>query len=175
MGATASISGTALNSVGGIAGGIAKRRALDAAAGQLNEEATQSVAAGIQANQQARRQANYVLSNAQARIAGGGLTTTGTSAVRTQGEIAAQGEYNARTAIYQGEDRAAELNYRASTLRNEGTAAQTSGILQGVSSAIKGGQSFYDKYGSSFSPSSYFTPRIDPGTTDASDYGGALA
>lgn len=122
--------------------GVQQKRADDQSAAMLNQEAGQSIAAGIQGAIQQRRRGAYVASQAQARIAGGGLTTTGVSAVNTIGDIKGQSEYNALTSIYQGEDRASELNYRASVMRSEGNAAQVAGIVNGISS----GESFYSKY-----------------------------
>jgi len=162
MGSTTMLMGTALSSGAKIYGGYAQNAAMQGAAGQLQQEAGQSVASGIQGAIEANRRADYVGSNAQARIAAGGLTTTGRSAVVTLGRIAGQGEYNARTALYQGYDRAQELDFRAQTMRNEGSAAETAGWIGGASSALSGyqrvltmhpssplygTQSFYSKYG----------------------------
>lgn len=147
MGATALLAGTALSAGGKIAGGYAQKGALDASASQLEQEAGQSVASGIQGAIQDRRRATYVASNARASTAAGGLTTTGTSAIANVGQIRGQGEYNALTALYQGEDRAQELDYRATGERRAGSNAVTSGWISGASSVLSGGTSFYDKYG----------------------------
>jgi len=147
MGATALGVGTILSVTGKIAGGQAQKRADDYAAASLSQEAGQSVASGIQGAIMDRRKAAYVASSARARIAGSGLATTGTSAIKTVGDIRGTGEYNALTSLYQGEDRALELGIRATGLRNEGSAAQTAGWIGGVSTVLSGGQSFYDKYG----------------------------
>lgn len=126
--------------LGKVAAGYAQKSALDTAAGQLTQEAGQSVASGIQGAIGDRRRAAYVASNARARIAGGGLATTGTSAQETIGGIKGQGEFGALTSLYQGEDRASELNFRADQMRNQGDNAVASGWLSG-------GTSFYGKYG----------------------------
>lgn len=181
MGATASMTGTLLQGTSKAVGGIRQKQAMDAAAGELDTEAGQSVASGIQGAIQDRRKATYIASSAQARTAGSGLATTGTSAIANQGQILAQGEYNARTAIYQGEDRANELSYRGTQMRNEGAAAQNAGFESGVASVMKGGQSFFDKYGDAGSLASYpgltklFASSINPNTTYASDYSGEVA
>lgn len=147
MGATALIAGTALSVGGKIAGGYATRNAMDASAAELQQEAGQSVASGIQGAIQDRRRAAYVASNAQARIAGAGLTTTGTSAQEVIGQIKGEGEYKALTSLYQGYDRSSELNFRAGQMRTEGSNAITAGWLSGMSSVLSGGSSFYDKIG----------------------------
>lgn len=122
--------------------GVQQKQAYDRSAAETAQEAGQSVAAGIQGAQQQRRKGAYVASQAQARIAASGLTTTSGSAVNTIGDIRGQGEYNALTALYQGEDRGSELNYRAATARSEGQAAETAGVIN----AAAGGMSFYNKY-----------------------------
>lgn len=147
MGATALLAGTAIVAGGKIAGGYAQKNALDSAAGELSQEAGQSVAAGIQGAIQDRRRATYVASSARARTAAGGMTTTGTSAIANVGEIRGQGEYNALTALYQGADRASELNFKAAGMRQSGSNAVTAGWISGISSVLSGGTSFYDKYG----------------------------
>lgn len=120
-------------------GGAAQKNADDTAAGELQQEAGQSVAAGIQGAIASRRRATYVASKAQAGIAAGGLATTGTSAEDTIGGIKGQGEYEAQTAMYQGYDRASELDFRAGQLRNQGNNAMVASVLSGAGS-------FYDKY-----------------------------
>jgi hypothetical protein len=147
-----------------VAGGYAQKNALDASAAQLSQEAGQSVASGIQGAIQDRRRAAYVASNARAAIAGGGLSTTGTSAIQTVGQIRGEGEYRALTSLYQGQDRASELDYRASSMRNAGSNAVTSGWISGISSVLSGGSSFFDKYGAD-TPSTLTSSRYSGGYT----------
>lgn len=147
MGATAILAGTALGAGGKIAGGYAQRGALDASAAQLEQEGGQSIASGIQGAIQERRRATYVASNARAATAAGGLATTGTSAIANVGQIRGEGEYRALASIYQGYDRASELDFRAAGMRNEGSNAIKSGWISGMSTVLSGGTSFYDKYG----------------------------
>lgn len=122
-----------------IAGGFAQKSAADSAAGQISQEAGQSVASGIQASIEDRRRATYVASNARARTAASGLTTTSTSAIANVGNIRGEGEYRALTDLYQGADRASELNFRAGQLRTQGDNAVAASVLSGATS-------FYDKY-----------------------------
>lgn len=126
-----------------VAKGLAQKGADDNAAAEMTQEAGQSVAAGIQGAEAQRRRTAYVVSNARAKIAGGGLSTTGTSAQSTVSNIEGQGEYEALTQVYQGADRASELNYRSDQLRTQGSNAVVQGFV--------GGASMFDKYaGSSF-------------------------
>lgn len=146
MGATAAI-GLAVQAYGKVSAGYAQKGALDASATELSQEAGQSVASGIQGAIQDRRRATYVASNARARTASSGVATTGTSAITNVGQIRGEGEYRALTSLYQGEDRASELNYRGDQMRTEGSNAVTTGWLSGMSSVLSGGSSFYSKYG----------------------------
>lgn len=141
------LAGTAISVIGKVSSGYAQKGALDSSATQLQQEAGQSVASGIQGAIQDRRRATYVASNARAATAAAGLATTGTSAIANVGAIRGEGEYRALTSLYQGEDRASELNYRASGMRTAGSNAVTSGWISGMSSVLSGGSSFYDKYG----------------------------
>jgi hypothetical protein len=147
MGATALLAGTAISGYSKVYGGMKQKQADDYSASLLSQEAGQSVASGIQGAIQDRRRAAYVASSARAKIAGSGLTTTGTSAISTVGQIRGEGEYRALTSLYQGSDRALELNVRGAGLQDEGDAAQKAGWISGISSVLTGGTSFYDKYG----------------------------
>jgi hypothetical protein len=129
-----------LSAAAKVGGGVAQKNALDNSASEITQEGGQSVAAGIQGAIQDRRRAAYVESSARARTAAGGLTTTGTSAIDNLGQIKGEGEYRALMSMYQGEDRASELDYRASQLRDEGSSAV-------VASVLSAGASFYSKYG----------------------------
>lgn len=140
------LAGTAISAYGKVKAGYAQKGAFDAASNELTQEAGQSVAAGIQGAIADRRRGAYVASNAQARIAGGGLATTGTSAEAVVGGIKGQSEYDAQTALYQGYDRASELNFRAGQMRTQGSNAVTGGWISGAGSVLTGGTSFYDKY-----------------------------
>ena len=146
MGTTAAI-GLVLGAASKVKAGYAQKGALDASANELTQEAGQSVAAGIQGQEAQNRRTDYVVSNAKSRIAGGGLTTTGTSAEEVIGGIKGQGEYEALTQLYQGEDRANELDFRAGQMRTQGSNAVTGGWIGGLSTVLSGGTSFYDKYG----------------------------
>jgi len=143
----AAIAGMAVSAYGKMAAGNAKKNALYSSAAMLDQEAGQSVASGIQGSIEERRRAAYVASNARAATAASGLATTGTSAIANTGLIEGEGEYRARTALYQGEDRANELNFRASGMRNEGGAAETAGYIGAASTVLSGGTDFYTKYG----------------------------
>lgn len=146
------LAGTAISAYGKVKGGYDQRNALDAGAAQLEQQAGQSVASGIQGAIQDRRRATYVASNARAATAAGGFSTTGTTDIANVGQIRGEGEYRALTSLYQGYDRAGELQARASGMRTEGSNAIKSGWISGASSVLSyagspAAQSLYDKYG----------------------------
>lgn len=144
---TVALIGLAASATSKVYGGMQQKRADDQSAALLSTEAGQSVASGIQGANQQRMKGNYIASAARAGIAAGGLTTSGTSAEGTIGAIKGQSEYDALTQVYQGSDRASELNFRAQSQRDEGSAAATAGWISGASTAVSGGESFYSKYG----------------------------
>lgn len=146
MGATAGV----MSVLGKVYAGQQQKASLDSTANVLNMEAGQAVASGIQSSIAARRRTAYVAGNANAAIAAGGLTTTGTSAQAVVGQIRGQGEYNARTAMYDSEEKANELNFDAAVRRQEGSAAATAGYFGASASIVNDPavQDFYSKYGS---------------------------
>jgi hypothetical protein len=151
MGATAGLAGTVLSSSAKVYGGMRQGTAMDSAAGQLQMEGGQAVAAGIQGAEAARLRGAYVASNARGMTAASGLTTTGTSAIANEGQISGQAEYDALSAIYSGESKAQDLEFRAADLRSEGSAAEKAGWMSGISTIFSsagrpGGFSWHDKY-----------------------------
>lgn len=152
MGQTASLTSTALGAFSKIRGGQVQAGSLNAAAASLNQDAGQSVAAGIQGMIGERQRTSYVVSQAIARGAGSGGVATSESALMNQGRIQAQGDYKGLTQLYEGNERAAELEQRAQGYSREASASQSSGWLSGMASVLHGGQSFFDKYGRSGAP-----------------------
>jgi hypothetical protein len=136
MGATAVVGGMAIQAYGRVKAGKSQQAGLDSAAAELQQEAGQSVASGIQGAIQDRRRAAYVASDARARTAAGGFATTGTSAIANVGQIRGEGEYRALTSLYQGEDRASELDFRGGQMRTEGSNAVRAGWLAGMSNVL---------------------------------------
>ncbi|HEX5461881.1 MAG TPA: hypothetical protein VFX20_18095 [Steroidobacteraceae bacterium] len=147
MGATAMLTGTIFSGAGRAVAGNATKANLDSEASAYSMDAGQAIASGIQGAIGERRRASYVASNARALTAASGLTTTGTSAITTVGNIRGEGEYRALTQLYEGEEKSDELNYRASLMRSEGKGAQSAGWLSGISTILSGGSSWWDKYG----------------------------
>lgn len=141
------LTGTIFSGAGRIAAGNAANAADQSDAARYNIAAGQAVAAGLKGAEASRQRAAYVASNARGLTAASGLTTTGTSAIANVGRIRGMGEYEALTQLYQGEEQANDLNYRAARARAAGKAAETGGWLSGISTIFSGGSSWYDKYG----------------------------
>lgn len=139
--------GTVLSGSGRIAAGQAQNAADQSDAARYNIAAGQAIASGIKGAEAARLRGAYVASNARGLTAASGLTTTGTSAIANVGRIRGMSEYEALTQVYQGEEQANDLNYRAARARAAGKAAETGGWLSGISTIFSGGSSWYDKYG----------------------------
>lgn len=154
MGATAVLAGTMFSAGSKVYGGMQQAKAMDAAAGQLDIEGGQAVAQGIQGAEVARLRGKYVASNARALTAASGLTTTGTSAIANEGQIEGQAEYDALSAMYSGESKAQDLEFRAANMRSEAGAQRTAAWLSGISTIFSGGSTWYDKYGGGYSPES---------------------
>lgn len=147
MGATALIAATAVSVVSDISAGNSKKHQAEGAAAALDQEAGQTVASGIQGMILERRRKEAVASNAKAALAASGATSTDPSAVKVRAGIEATGEYQALTKLYEGEDQAAQLRARATSLRATGQAEQTAGYFHAVSSIFSSAGSWYDKYG----------------------------
>ena len=141
------LSGTILSGAGRVAAGQAANAADQSDAARYNIAAGQAIASGIKGAQAARLRGAYVASNARGLTAASGLTTTGASAIANTGRIRGMAEYDALTQVYQGEEQANDLNYRAARARAAGKAAETGGWLSGISTIFSGGSSWWDKYG----------------------------
>jgi len=152
IGAYASLAQLGLSAGGKFMAGRMQRQSDQYAVGVLGQEANASAASGIQGAIADKRYTNYVASSAAARAAASGTTGTSPTVLNVLSNIQSQGEYKALNSIYTGEDRANELLSRATGLRREGQAAQTSGWLSGISSVLSGGVSWYNKYGAGGAP-----------------------
>lgn len=118
--------------------------ALDYQARQQEQRAGQERAASQREAQEHRRQGQIMISRAQA-LTGGGSTDDG--ALDAIGDIAAQSEYNALTAIYEGEERGLGREMQATGFRMQGDAGRRAANWQSASSVFSAGSSMYGKYG----------------------------
>lgn len=145
--------------------GEANAGARELEAVQLERQANQERASAQRVAIEERRQKRLYISRAIA-VAGasGGGVFTDISVINDIGKIGGVGEYNATTALWEGneaalglEDQAHMKRYqanigryesgqRANILISEGKAAKTASRYGALSTAIRGGVSIYDRY-----------------------------
>lgn len=154
------IAGTAISAVGSIAQGGAQSGAMRAQAQQSDYQAKvlQQNAGQARATSQAqavveRRNAAYAMSRARAVAAASGGGATDPTVVNVEAKIGQQGEYNALSRLYSGEEAARGMEGEASLKQYEATQYETGAdtsmatgmigavgqALSGTSSLMKGG------------------------------------
>lgn len=141
------IGATVLSATGSITGGINANNAAKYNAAQTEMAGGQAMAASERSAYQARRQGNLTASRAQAVAAGSGATATDPTVIDLIGGINAQADYNAMTALYEGQSAQRDANAQAAMDRFEGSQAQTAGFLKAGTTLLQGGSSMYDRFG----------------------------
>jgi regulator of protease activity HflC (stomatin/prohibitin superfamily) len=111
---------------------------------QYERNAGQVQAASQRSSEEQRRQARFLESRALA-LAGGGASDV--SVVDTIGDIAAEGEYRALSALYEGDATAQNLRARAKAKVFEGDQFQKASQYATAGTIFKSGSSLYSKYG----------------------------
>lgn len=125
----ARLAGGATQAYGTIATGNANRAALDNEAAQLTQAAGQT-RASAQADAAIKRRAGaYAASKAQALQAAGGADPDSVTAVDNEINLTGQGEYNALTALYNGEEKARGMDYAAQNDLLKGQSAHDAGVI----------------------------------------------
>jgi hypothetical protein len=147
--AIATIGGSIVSGLGQIQAGRAANVSAKFQAAQAQQQAGQERATAQRVAIEERRKANIALSNAQAAAAMSGGGTLDPTVMRLTGGLAQQGEYNALSALFEGEERARGMELGAAAKRMEGKQARRSGMIGGLSTIAAGiGQGLYQKYGS---------------------------
>jgi len=160
--------GTAMavaGAVSSIAGGFSAANAAKTAAQRQKTEAefeaeqmTQAAGQAIATSQrdaiEQRRQARLLQSRAIAISGASGASVTDPTVLNLIGDIAGQGSYRAAVALYQGEDKARQLNMGAAAKRYEGEVALETGRnkarayqIQGITGALSSASTMFGKYG----------------------------
>ena len=158
QGQYATLLGGGLKTAGSVYGGLTRAKSADFSAALLDQEAGQSIASGASGLINENLRTAYISSAAQAGFAGSGQTSTSPTAVRIRGQIGGAGAYHALTALYQGEDRAAEIQARAIGMRDEASADRVSGWLSGMQNVLQMQNQF----------KKYWPPAAGPNTVSAS-------
>jgi hypothetical protein len=117
---------------------------------QYEQKAGQDRAMAQRRAQEERRQGQLAISRAQAIAGGGGLDD---SVLDITGDIAAEGEYNALGAIYEGEQSALGSEMQAKGLRMQGKAARRAANFKSASTILSTASSMYGAYSGGGSPS----------------------
>jgi len=147
-------------------GGKDQQRLANFQADQLDRNAGQSLAASQRNAFQERRQARLVSSRAQALAAASGAGATDPTVLNIQGDIAKQGEYNALTALYNGDVQAQDQRFAAQARRTSGAMEKSAADTQALSTVLSGAASLYDRYGDQGVPKKKTTGRkINSNTT----------
>lgn len=143
LGKVLSLSGTILGGVGTVAGGAAANASAQYEAKQLEARATAERAAGQRDAMRERKQKELVISRAKAvgAASGGGVDLVGL------GKIEEEGEYNALTAMWEGEERARGAEDQAAATRWSGKQAKRASFINAGATILDGGASFMEKYG----------------------------
>jgi hypothetical protein len=155
------------------AAGDAQRDAAYYSGTVMDQQAGQARATAQRVAIQERRKANLLQSTAIARAAASGGSATDPTVTNLVSGIAGQGEYNALTALFNGEEKARGLENQADLTRYEGEQAAYAGrqkakatLFSGFGTILgsKGAASLYDKYGSPGNSMSdiQFNEYVDP-------------
>lgn len=125
--------GTGLSAAGTIAQGKAERDNQNFIAKQEEAKAKEEFAASQREADQSRREANLAQSRQQAIAAssGGGAGAEAPTIVRLMSDTAGQGELNAASSMYGGQQRAAGLRDSAKARRRSGKASFLGSVLGG--------------------------------------------
>lgn len=149
-----SAAATAVSALGSIASGNAARGQANYQARQMEQQAGQERATAQRAAIEQRHKAALAGSRAQALAAASGGGASDPTIVGIQSDIAGQGEYNALSALFNGEERARGMETQAQATRFQGQQARKAGVMGAFTSVANGagtimgsGNSLLNKYG----------------------------
>lgn len=126
-------------------------------AAQLRQQAGQERAASQRQAEEERRAGRLAVSTARARAAASGGGAQDPTVLKIYGDLAAEGETNALTALWEGEEAAKGLEMQAAGAQYEGAAAneaskftsrayRRAGYISAAGNLLSGGADFYSKY-----------------------------
>jgi len=133
------------SAVGSYAEGQQARKAAKFEAQQLEAQGTAAYAKGTREAALERRKAAILTSNTRAAQAGSGAAFD-EGAVETLGDIGAEGEYNALSALFEGESQQAGLKAQAAARRWEGKQQQSTAMRKTLSTIISGASKGFKAY-----------------------------
>lgn len=141
------IAGPAISGVSSVISGNSIKKSSEFEASQLEQKANQTVASGLQAAKEERRQAKLLQSNALAKAAAGGGGGSDVSTNKIISDIGGEGEYRALTKMFEARESEAYFKDSANAKRYEGKQAQKAGYLEGIGTALTGAGDWYSRYG----------------------------
>ena len=160
LGATAA--GTALSAAGSIQQGEYQQDVAKAQAQQTERAAGEAQAVAQREAIQRQEQAKLLLSRQQALAAAGGGSSTDVGTQRLAAGIAAEGDYQARSALFEGDSRAAGLMDQAALLRSQGRQQELAGFINAGSTTLSGISSFASMYQKFKTPEYGYKPLYGP-------------
>lgn len=141
------IAGAVMGAMNSLAEGEVQKRTADMQARNLRTQAGQEQAVAQRAQGDQLRQGRLVSSRAQALLAASGGDASGPGAEKILGDLAAENEYRAGAALYQGDARAARLRDEANQAEYAGKAAKQASYNNALAEVVGGvGKTMYDRY-----------------------------
>ncbi len=141
------IAATALSAVGQMQQADAAEEAANFTAGQQEQRAGQERAVSQRRAIEARRQSKVLGSRALAVAGARGAGVSDPTVVNEIADIDRVGEYNALTALFEGEETGRGLEQSAANARRTGIASAQAARLSAAGTALNGATSFYERYG----------------------------
>jgi hypothetical protein len=138
--------GAAVSAAGAAQQGRAANKLAGFQARQLTQQAGQDRATAQRQAIGQRHEATLAGSRARALTAAGGGSMLDPSSVNIMGDIEGQGEYNALSALFNGEERARGQELQATSTLFSGKQAQMAGNISAGSEVLKGAGSLMSKY-----------------------------
>jgi len=138
------LAGTLFSASNQLQMGDAQRKMAGYEASQLRSGANDAVAASQRNALEERRKARLLNSRAQAVAASSGGGASDPTVANIMGDITAQGEYNALTALYNGDEQANYMRREADARIKSGRLAQSAAKANAFSTVLTGAASLYD-------------------------------
>jgi hypothetical protein len=127
--------------------GKAANRAAQFEAGQMEHNAKEARAASQRDAMEQRRRAEVAQSRALAVAAASGAGALDPTVIDLIGDIEAEGDLNARTALYAGEERGKGMEAQAGARRYEGAQARKAANMKSASTILSSASSFAGAFG----------------------------
>lgn len=142
----AMIAGSALSAGSSILGANSEAKQYKSAARQLERQAGQTRASSQRSAIEERRKAELLSSRGLAVAAASGGGADDPTVVNLLADIDAQGEYNALSQLYSGNEEALGQEAQAKSYRKAAKNAKTAGLLKAGGTILSAGSSIADRF-----------------------------